>query len=106
MATPDESSWPEQTRTLHQTAKMILIGWGVVAVGLAVFGFLDSRGTDGWGDLIGIIYIMMAMIALVVIGLTALLIRRFASTPNSQMLAAALVPPVGVVLGVFVLGAL
>ncbi len=92
--------------SLHPKAKATLIGWAVVAVGIVVYGLIDSRGDEGWGDLIAVIFLMFAFVALAVIGLVALLVKRFGKTPTQQVLAAALVPPVGVVVVFFVLSSL
>jgi hypothetical protein len=90
-----EGSAPERTeKRLDPTARTILIVWAIAVLALAAFGVFSSRNLDGWESLVAAIYIAFAVVAVVAIGLSALLIRGLFATRTSQIAAAVVGPPV------------
>ncbi len=92
-------TWTEGTppeppkKTLDRTARTILLVWAVVVLGLAGLGIFSGRDLDGWEDLVAAIYIAFAVVAIIAIGVSALVIRGLIATRNGQIVAALLGPP-------------
>jgi hypothetical protein len=90
-------TWPEGAapggRRLDPAARTILLVWALVVVGLGVLLVVSARDLDGWEGLVAAIYIVFAVIALVAIGVSALVIRGMIVVRTSQILAAVLLPP-------------
>lgn len=93
MTWPEGSGQERPGKSLDPTARTILIVWAVLAVGLAGVGIYMARDLDGWEGLVVVIYVIVAIIALVAIGVSALIVRGMVVTRTSQILAAVLLPP-------------
>jgi hypothetical protein len=90
-------TWPEGPapggKRLDPAARNVLLVWALVVVALGVLLVVSARDLDGWEGLVTAIYIVFALIALVAIGVSALVIRGMIVARTSQILAACLLPP-------------
>lgn len=93
MSAPDQVPFEGSKYRLFPATRIVLVVW-VILIGIMAVGILSqtSRG-EGFDDLARFLGLFMAVIALLIVGAVALLIRRFATTQTSQVVAAVLAPP-------------